>query len=710
MKKVFSLSAALIASIFTLNAQSVAFSWAVKVDGQSDQRSYAVATDTSRNIYYTGEFTDSTDFDPGTGTYYATTPIGNRGYISKLDPDGNFAWVKILEGTGGSSGYTVQVDDSANVYVAGYFANTVDFDPGPGIYNLTGNGGSDIFVLKLNSNGDFVWAIGIGGIDSDQANKLCLDGNSIYVTGSFRNTADFNPGPGVANLTAAGTLDVFVLKLDIAGNYQWAQRIGGTQGETGYSINTDGVGNVYTVGQFSGTCDFDPSTSGSYTMVAIGSTDGFITKLDASGNFVWVVRIGNTGSETCHGIAFDGPGIFYVTGSFTATTDFNPDNLVTAYLTPSGPGDSYICKLDSSGSYIWATQQGFANMDAGNEIALDAGGNVYVTGTYQVGNTYNDIFLRKSDSTGTVLWTGYTSGTGSVPVATSNAMSVDAWGNIVLVGYFNDTIDFDPFLASYNLYGQNTAAFVMKFGCSAAPPVGAQITGPTSVCEGSSNVYSIDVDDVATSYIWTFPAGWTANGTAPAIVATAGNSSGNIIVATTNSCGSVSDTLVVTVNPAPVVSYSQSPSIACDDATSIVLSAASPAGGTFSGTSVSGNTFDPSVAGTGTHIITYEYTDINGCSASDTSSIDVVICTDVMDNGSSGTIDIFPNPASTSIVVAGLRENDDVSIYNSLGELVLAVPVYSNTVMINLESLPVGVYQLSVQTDAQRITKVFVKQ
>lgn len=710
MKKVFSLSVVLVVLIFTLNAQIVAFSWAVEVDGQSDQRSYGVATDTSRNIYYTGEFTDSTDFDPGAGTYYATTPIGNRGYISKLDPDGNFLWAKILEGTGGSSGYTVQVDDSANVYVAGYFANTVDFDPGPGVYNLTGNGGSDIFVLKLDSNGDFVWAIGIGGTDSDQANKLCLDGNNIYVTGSFRNTADFNPGPGVANLTAAGTLDVFVLKLDIAGNYVWAQRIGGTQGETGYSIQTDGLGNVYTVGQFSGTCDFDPSGSGSYTMVAIGSTDGFITKLDASGNFVWVVRIGNTGSETCHGIAFDGPGIFYVTGSFTATTDFNPDNLVTAYLTPSGPGDSYICKLDSSGSYIWATQQGFANMDAGNEIALDAGGNIYVTGIFQVGNTFNDIFLRKSDSTGTVLWTGYTSGTGSVPVGMSNAMSVDTWGNIVLVGYFNDTIDFDPFLGSYNLYGRNTAAFVMKFGCSAAPPVGAQITGPTSVCEGSSNVYSIDVADVATSYIWTFPAGWTANSTAPSIIATTGNTSGNIIVATTNSCGSVSDTLVVTVNPAPVVSYSQSPAIACDDATSIVLSAASPAGGTFSGTAVSGNTFDPSVAGIGTHIITYAYTDINGCSANDTSSIDVVICTDVMDNDSTGTIDIFPNPASTSIVVTGLRENADVSIYNSLGELVLAIPSYSNAAVINLESLPVGVYQLSVQTGEQRITKVLVKQ
>ena len=150
-----------------------------------------------------------------------------------------------VPGTPGMWASGVAVDGSGNVYTTGYFTGTVgtvDFDPGAGVFNLTSTGRSDIFVSKLDSAGNFVWVRQMGG--SAAGNDVAVDGSgNVYTTGSFSGTADFDPGAGVFNLTSAGG-PVFVSKLDSAGNFVWARQMGGTSSAVGNDMAVDGSGDV----------------------------------------------------------------------------------------------------------------------------------------------------------------------------------------------------------------------------------------------------------------------------------------------------------------------------------------------------------------------------------------------------------------------------------------------------------------------------------
>src|SRR5690606_29098604 len=117
-------------------------------------------------------------------------------FVSKLDPNGNFLWAKQMGGTDNDQGISITVDTSGNIYTTGIFRNTVDFDPGAGVYNLTAVVGNDIFISKLDANGNFLWAKQMGSGGNTRSNSIVLDTNgNIYTTGIFQSTADFDPGP-----------------------------------------------------------------------------------------------------------------------------------------------------------------------------------------------------------------------------------------------------------------------------------------------------------------------------------------------------------------------------------------------------------------------------------------------------------------------------------------------------------------------------------
>src|SRR5206468_2219017 len=155
-----------------------------------------------------------------------------------------------------ATGSKIAVDGSGNVYVTGTFTGTVDFDPSPGgTTNLTSAGSgvkTDAFVVKLNATtGALVWAKQIGGASAGfvvSGNAVDGTGN-VYVTGQFNGTADFDPSPGgTTNLTAIGTNDIFVVKLDTNGAFGWAARFGSSGINAGHGIALDESGNVYVTG------------------------------------------------------------------------------------------------------------------------------------------------------------------------------------------------------------------------------------------------------------------------------------------------------------------------------------------------------------------------------------------------------------------------------------------------------------------------------
>jgi len=204
------------------------------------------------------------DFDPGPGTFYLTADGGGAddAYVSKLDTYGNFLWAARLGGDATNYNFSVEVDASGNVYSAGRFSGTVDFDPGPGIFNITSLGQYDIGISKLDAAGNFVWAKRFGGTQSETANALLIDdAGNICITGIFVGIADFDPGPAVFNLNGNGVFgESFIAKLNADGNFIWAKEIDGYFAE-GFGISKDATGNLYVCGTFDQAVDLDPGVA-----------------------------------------------------------------------------------------------------------------------------------------------------------------------------------------------------------------------------------------------------------------------------------------------------------------------------------------------------------------------------------------------------------------------------------------------------------------
>ena len=379
---VFNLSSAGDKDIFVskLNA-SGNFVWAKRMGGTDYDLGYSIAVDATGNVYTTGYFWGTGDFDPGSGTFNLTSAGNHDVFISKLNSSGNFLWAIQMGDTGADWGRSLTVDPSGNLYTTGEFYGTVDFDPGPGTFNLTSAGIYDIFVQKLDASGNLVWAKNMGGASGDYGFSIKLNGSgNVYVAGAFGDTADFDPGAGTFFLTAEGLFDIFILKLDVSGNFIWAKKMGGIYPDLAYAIEVDVSDNVYSTGIFASTADFDPGP-GIFNLTSTTASywDIFVSKLDVSGNFVWAKQMGGILNDEAHSIAVDASGNVYTTGIFRGTADFDPGP-GTFNLTAAGLSEVFISKLDASGNFLWAKQMGASY--GGYAIVVNATANIFVTGSF----------------------------------------------------------------------------------------------------------------------------------------------------------------------------------------------------------------------------------------------------------------------------------------------------------------------------------------
>lgn len=458
------------------NAQTPTFDWVKGIGGTNSDGGNSIEVDASGNVYTTGYFVGTVDFDPGPGIFNLTSLGDIDIFISKLDQFGNFLWAKnIVDSTGGGIGNSIALDPFGNVYTTGSFQGTADFDPGLGTYNLTPVGYADVFILKLDSLGNFVWARQIGGIGNDEGVSITLDSQgNIYTTGGFQVTADFDPGVGVFNLISTAPVypgfqqgNIFISKLNSSGNFMWAKSMVSTTetADVGNDIAIDILGNIYTTGSFVDTVDFDPGPGVYNLFVDSIYSDVFISKLDASGNFVWAKQIVGTGGpyrwNYGYSITLDDFGNVFTTGLFQGSADFNPSAGVFN-LTSGGLYAAFISKLDFSGSFVWAkTMTGSGNASA-NSIALDTSGNIYTVGTFQYtidfdpgvgvlnlsGSVSDNIFISKLDASGNFIWAKNMGGTSSDK---GLSIALDSLGNIYTTGEYAGTTDFDPDPAVFNL-------------------------------------------------------------------------------------------------------------------------------------------------------------------------------------------------------------------------------------------------------------------
>ena len=422
MKKTILFSFALALFAATISGQNVNFEWAKSMGGTNTDYAFSIATDASGNVYTTGTFRDNVDFDPGPDTLNLSSAGGSDIFIQKLDPNGNLIWAVSMGGTGSDYGNSISTDSSGNVYTTGSFIDTVDFDPGPGTLYLSSVGYRDIFIQKLDPNGNFLWARSMGGTSTDYGYSITTDAiGNVYTTGYFSDTVDFDPDVGSFNLTSAGGTDIFIQKLDPNGNLILAISMGGAGSDYGNSITIDNSGNVYTTGYFEGTADFDPA-AGTHNLTTNGFYDIFIQKIDPNGNLIWAKSMGSTSVDVGNSITTDTSGNVYTTGYFFGTVDFDP-GVDTLDLTSVGWDDIFIQKLDPNGNLLWArsmgstTTGGVGIRDVGKSIVTDANGNVYTTGYFSdtvdfdpdvgsfnltsAGGT--DIFIQKLDPNGNLI-------------------------------------------------------------------------------------------------------------------------------------------------------------------------------------------------------------------------------------------------------------------------------------------------------------------
>ena len=347
----------------------------------------AIKIDASGNVYATGGFNGTVDFDPGSGVSNLTSVTGTLSteiYILKLNSSGNLVWVKPLQNNATTTdtkvdkGYSVDVDSSGNVYSVGYFWQSIDADPGTGVHSLVGytsnnpvlSAANVLYVSKLDSSGNFVWAYNLVGDNNLQfLPSMAVDSsNNIIISCSawsnVANLLDFDFGAGTYNLPA--DIGGYVFKIDANAGFLWAKGIVTDNSQTivnseDYStgLALDAAGNIYSTGGFKGTKDFNFSTA-TNNLTSAGYYDAYISKIDTNGNFVWATKVGGTGLEWGYSIAVSPLGKVAISGStdtgfsksaatvtgsggflasFTqpalTTENFNVGNTIAVYPNPS---------------------------------------------------------------------------------------------------------------------------------------------------------------------------------------------------------------------------------------------------------------------------------------------------------------------------------------------------------------------------------------
>ncbi len=379
-------------------------------------------------------------------------------------------WAHRFGGSGSDNGKQVDVDINGNVLVAGTFEMKGDF----GKTTLSSSGYGDVFVAKLDSGGNYKWAIRAGGTYKDEIAGVSSDckGN-IYAAGSNSGGASF----GSFKTTSLG-YDVWVARISPSGGWDWVVTAGGSSNDKVKNLAVDSAGNVFITGYFNKTATF-----GSHTITSKGGTDIFVAKLDSTGKFVWAKSFGSTDNDYGVQVQHNNSGQIYLGGEYRGTMAVGGASLTNA---SDGTNDFFVAKLDASGAVLWSRSAGGTWVDYLRGLALDAAGNVYLSGMFSKSMTMGsmtltpakkyanypyDIFLAKMDPTGKWIWA--IRGGGTYTISTMG-LEVDAKGNSYLPTFFESVATF----GKLSVLGMARDWLVVKVDPSGKPLWGATAGGP----------------------------------------------------------------------------------------------------------------------------------------------------------------------------------------------------------------------------------------
>jgi hypothetical protein len=414
--------------------------WARRFGGtKSESVASVVADPTGQYVYISGRFSGAADFtgdEVADATARSTSPIDDV-FLVKLDAaTGATMWFRVFGSTGVDYAQSVALSGTS-VWLVGVFGGTLDFDPGPGTRTLTPNGKgkhrpTDAFVLRLDADGNHLASWQIGGSSSDSATSVVTDGDTVYVSGSFNGTVDFDPGPGVASKTSTTSGGTFIARYAATSStptLNWVQAIAFTPHET---LAADAT-SLYMLGNFDSTFDVDPG-NGTWPLTTDPYSDVFAARYTkSSGSLVWAQQFGSPGSTqrgTGRMLIDEASGTAYL--GMYSDVDAGPGG---AY-----PAGGYLIKVDVSNGGQLATWQVSGSGSAGGirPIGL-VGSTVYAAGwftdtaTFPTGDTRtsrgpagtSDAYVMAFEEAPPIIPQGAMTPAGDSPTVASPTMAFD---------------------------------------------------------------------------------------------------------------------------------------------------------------------------------------------------------------------------------------------------------------------------------------------
>lgn len=704
--------------------------WATYYGGAAQEDAFYTYATSAGEIFMCGS-SRSTANIATTGAHQTTYAGGagkDDGYIVKFDPAGVRLWATYYGGSGDDYAGESITDASGNVFMTG---GTQSSSPGviatagahQAVYSSATTNISDAFLVMFNSSGVRQWGTYYGGDNNDFGNGISLDNNSgdILITGAAQSTNAIATSGSHQPALASGQ-DCFLARFNSSGVRQWGTYYGGNLIDVAFDCVTNSSGDTYICGTT--TSSVGISTPGSHQPAYAGggspAGDAFLAKFNSAGVRQWGTYYGGISSESSNNLALDASGDLYCAGWTSTTAGTAVATLGSHQAVFGGGQDAFLVKFDPTGARIWGTYYGGNGGDFGGSTAVDAAGNVYLSGdastntgtsiattcAYQslFAGGSSDAFLAKFTSTGRRMWGTYY---GSKYTEVSYSSCTDGLGNVYLSGFSSgNSVNA---LASSNGYqpaygGGTYDAFLVKFdGCVSGSAINTTPSSNLMVCPGKSTTLTATCGN------------WYSSSTGTTVLATGSTFTTGAITSDSTfyvedfGCGAITATrtaISLTLSPSPTLTVTNSNPVACVSE-SVILTASGAS--TYSWTNNSATTSTIQL-----YVLLYtNYTvsgiGANGCSATATLTVVPNLCLGIEKNEANGNgIIIYPNPNNGSFNLQAASALS-LRLINELGQTVRDISLTpSNNYTVTVDKLANGVYFLAGEKDSKILNKKII--
>lgn len=503
--------------------------WVDDIGGSGQSIPAQVKTDKQNNIYITGIFQGTVDFDPTAGVYNLTSNGGSFDtYVAKYNATGGLIWAVAIGGSGLDQVNDLALDRNGNVTVIGqYDSSVMDADPGPGAFNLNNNGGNDAFIVRLDSNGKFTWAKSVGGGATDYGDRVSTDSNgNVIAVLKYQATVTV----GGQTYTSQGTFNGLIVKYDASGNVLWIINLADPGDCEARAVTVDANDNIIVSGNFSGNDNFNPLGS-PYSLNGNGSSM-FLAKYTPAGNLTWATSVGGDAVNSNIYLCVNSSNDIFLDGPFSSQLSFNSGK---TSVNPTGSQDLFLAKYKSDGTFQWVKDVGGTSASVYNYgIVASQDDNIYISGFFSGSvdfdssptstafvsdHGYQDLFFAKYDSDGNYKW-AFNVGNQSCNQTLGRNLAVDGNNDVLLVGSFCSTVNFDASkCTTYPLTAQSNIrdSFLAKY-VQSAPTAASQITA-FSVPQQSAPAV---IDQTKLQITLTVPTGTNISALVPSITTSSG--------------------------------------------------------------------------------------------------------------------------------------------------------------------------------------------